>query len=269
MYQETLLRFSVMLFLSFVLFSCAGTRNFGKVDRAGALKCFDAGKTVVMGAPCRSSEIGVVKVTYFDDEDNPSVCSGTLIAADRVLSAAHCLHGAVYRGVVTSDEKSVEIKDAYVHPDFRFDGERFHYDLAVLTLQGEITQVPLVKIQTHTEVKAGDELYIGGVGVSDLSDPSSYGHLRVGSLLVGEVAPDFIFAPFDAQRDTACIGDSGGGVFLVNSKEPVQVGVVSSGTQEECGSGDTNVFTNLSDPNLLAFLNDPLLNGRQFSANAY
>jgi secreted trypsin-like serine protease len=269
MYGKTQSGFGVLMFLSLILFSCEDGNISEKIERTRALKCFKAGQKVAIGVPCRSSDVGVVKVTYFDDEDNPSVCSGTLIAGDRVLSAAHCLNGAVYRGTVSSDEKSVEIKDAYIHPDFRFDGQRFHHDVAVLTLQEEITQVPLVQIQTDVSVKSGDELYISGVGVSDLSDPSSYGSLRAGSLLAGQVASDFIYAPFDPNRDTACVGDSGGGVFLLKNEEPVQVGVISSGTQEKCGKGDINVFTNLSDPNLQVFLNDPLLNGRQFSENPY
>lgn len=258
----------------FVIFSgalccCNDVNTPAKITGADAFSCFNAGQKVAVGVPCRSNDVGVVKVNYFDDEDNPSVCSGTLIAVDLVLSAAHCLNGSVYRGIVTSDDKSVEIEDAYVHPDFRFDGKRFYYDLAVLKLRGPIDQVQIVKIKTDAKVKSGDELYIGGVGVSDLSDPTSYGSLRVGSLLIGEVTSEFIYAPYDPERDTTCIGDSGGGLFLSNNKEPVQVGVVSSGTQEECGKGDTNVFTNLSDPKLRVFLSDPLVNGRRFSEHPY
>jgi len=266
---KTASNFVIFIHCLFLISACDSNSKQKENAGVNAFRCFSEGQKVALGVPCRSRDVGVVKVTYFDDEDNPSVCSGTLIAVDQVLSAAHCLNGAVYRGTVTTDEVSVEIEDAYIHPDFRFDGKRFHYDLAVLTLRKEITQVPIVKIDTDADIRPGDELYIGGVGVSDLSDPTSYGSLRVGSLLIGEVAPDFIYAPFDPRRDTTCIGDSGGGLFRLDDEKPVQVGVVSSGTQEECGKGDTNVFTNLSDTNLKFFLNDPLQNGRQFSSNPY
>lgn len=157
-------------------------------------------------------------------------CTGTLIAADVVLTAGHCvlLSGLFDRytefGVTFAPEFSpaapVVKAVAHVHPDFIFpfaspDNPYDAFDLAVLVLDTEVdlipAQLPPPGLLDDIRGFSGPLTVVGyGISRADAS-PAERGTRRVGSVRLDEV-----FAPlFSTTPDAAvgCIGDSGGPIF--------------------------------------------------------
>jgi secreted trypsin-like serine protease len=171
------------------------------------------------------------------------VCLGTLIAPDRVLTAAHCAQArdlSVLRFVVGSGygERAHRLREVRTHPDFGGD-DRVDLpanDIAVVTLEqpeegaagepladpGEIERTPtIVAVAFH------------GGRVRD-SGPPPFETAENDVLWVR--ASEFA-AGRSGQRQ-ACHGDSGGPAFRVDDLGRRRViGVVSRGLRPDCMSG--------------------------------
>jgi len=157
-------------------------------------------------------------------------CTGTLIAADVVLTAGHCVllsglfEGYTEFGVSFAPQFSpaapVVKVVAHVHPDFFFpfaspDNPYDAFDLAVLVLETEVdlvpAQLPPPGLLDDIGRFSGPLTVVGyGIPRADAS-PAERGTRRAGSVRLDEV-----FAPlFSTTPDAAvgCIGDSGAPIF--------------------------------------------------------
>ena len=83
------------------------------------------------------------------------------------------------------------------------------------------------------------------------------GTLRSGEMRVEETDTNHILAIFDGSGSNTCSGDSGGPALAQNGSGAWGIiGITSTGTVEGCGVGDESIFTNLSDPAMLAFIDE-------------
>lgn len=102
---------------------------------------------IVGGEPASTAEYPWV--VYLTDPGGNQFCGGTLAAADKVVTAAHCVAGSAPRITVVAgrDDKSsndgteADVRDVWVHPGFQ--NASTGSDIAVLTLDRELTQSPL------------------------------------------------------------------------------------------------------------------------------
>jgi secreted trypsin-like serine protease len=216
---------------------------------AAALLVSTTAQAIVGGAPPITDGIGRSVVTIVGSRGN--FCSGSLIAPELVLTAAHCVQpGADYKIVHYSADQKPQLQDVKavaVHPDFQMQAMLAHRataDVALLRLQTAATEkTPSATGTPQLPLAAGAKFTIAGVGVTVRGDGKSAGVTRAAHLLAtgrpGTLQIRLVDPATEGTRDglSACTGDSGGPVFEDQPAGPVIVGVISWSTGPNNGSG--------------------------------
>ena len=209
---------------------------------------------MIGGAPSNDPRMDAVVAIV---RDELTICSGTLIADDLVLTAAHCLEKAtrpqsttlgslkVVTGPTTNpriNENTYDIEHAEIHPKF-WNDYRGAYDFGWLRLARPvkgISPVPLPQTPAHGNavLNATKTILIAGYGFSSLTLPSDGEEPKIGMRLQGTTPVKFrtgaeLFA--GNQAVDACSGDSGGPAFTEvtsedgSTKKLLLLGVTSRG----------------------------------------
>jgi hypothetical protein len=167
----------------------------------------------------------------------PSVCTATLVAPDKILTARHCARPSVsdYRVYFAGQRYGVRpVTTAMRHATF---------DVAVLDLVRPVAGVSPVVLSAALPV-VGQAITIVGFGAVDNAG-TGVGVKRSATNTIGAVyAPDAIWVVNDSRRDaTICAGDSGGPLFGTIGGEERQL-AVAAGTFGPCvqRTGDVSYF---------------------------
>jgi secreted trypsin-like serine protease len=178
-------------------------------------------------------------------------CTGTAIARDLVLTAAHCVQPGASVSVVEHDEgrrpKFIRVAGAERHPTFDFDtaisrGETA--DVALLKLAEPLSsqRLPAV-LGERSIVLIGERFTVAGYGVT-IDGEGRLGPLRSATLMAvrSPSVRHFQLADPATRGETAglgaCSGDSGGPVFEdTGGGRLVVMGVVSWATSPRGGAG--------------------------------
>jgi hypothetical protein len=181
-----------------------------------------------------------------------ATCTGTLITADLVLTAHHCVVERADDGTVLARDlpaKALEIEiggdylpwghamvKAVVAPPCGYDGGPG--DIAILVLSRKLVGLPTMQPRLHGVVAIGEGIEPIGFGLCPLSDDGVHRIDRQGGQ-VQELGPAMIRAPA-----SVCPGDSGGPARSMLTGEIV--GVVSAAVMDESDkTRDRSYFTRL------------------------
>ena len=183
------------------------------------------------------TKINVNEVPWFA---NIRGCGGTLIAPDRVVTAAHCVEGAAPQDrlsrirIAEQTRKGVRFA---LHPNWARD------DIAIIQLDAPITNVAPVGLSAEP----ADQMFVVGRGASNINGRGA-GALREATLRPVTDRDCGLFwesvrnASFSAERhlcavdvdgnrplSSPCSGDSGGPLFTGSRAAPLLVGIVQAG----------------------------------------
>ncbi|HEX8167787.1 MAG TPA: trypsin-like serine protease [Beijerinckiaceae bacterium] len=149
------------------------------------------------------------------------VCSAVIVAADAVLTAAHCATGAPQHRVHWKGEDGtpelVEPAAIAVHPGYdpkAVETRRRSVDLALIKLPQNLPDRFAAATLSGANPSAGARVVFGGYGVAKAGDARSTGTFRTVALLVAEpYGKSTILVWADGVgKAGACTGDSGGPV---------------------------------------------------------
>ena len=191
--------------------------------------------------------------------EHGDLCTGTLIAADLVLTAGHCIEMQPIEVIIGSidlaepDGDVRDVKWARAYPDW-ID----RYDVGVIMLEHPVFARQRAIAQgctTREAFAAGLPLQVVGFGLTTKSGTGDNTRLHQATVpvvdatcardpaCVNAVAPGGEFVAGGHGAD-ACFGDSGGPAYVTTSHGPALVGIVSRGLvefDEPCGGGGVYV----------------------------
>lgn len=210
------------------------------------------------GAPGASIANSVVTIVG----SRGTSCTGSLIAHDIVLTAAHCIApGTTYKLVDygSSPPRLLDIKRVATHPQFSVQSILAHRataDVALLQLAAPAAapKAPATLGGALMPITVGMRLTIVGMGVAQRGNGSSGGVARAASLAVTGKPGSLQIRLVDPLTNNtrtglgACTGDSGAPALLDQNGGSVIVGVVSwsTGPNNTDGCGGLTGVTPLS-----------------------
>jgi trypsin len=194
-------------------------------------------------------------------------CGGTLVKANVVVTAAHCVFGTsasqvqVLTGTrsLTSGGTRRNVTRISIHPSYN--DNTLDYDVAVLTLSSSATGIPLASLAS-ADPAAGTNLLVTGWGNTSATGSSYPTTLRKAtvplistatcngsSVYNGQITTRMICAGFLAGGVDSCQGDSGGPLTRSN----VLTGIVSWG--QGCAQRNKpGVYTRVSNSSINSFI---------------
>jgi secreted trypsin-like serine protease len=238
------------------------TRSILTVAAAVALTFGGAPARAIVGGGAASADgVGRNVVTIVGSRGN--FCSGTMIAPNIALTAAHCVpNGASYKIVEYDAQRTPQLRDitqVATHPQFNLQtmlGHRATADVALLRVASPIAAArqPPPLGAPLAGLAAGSRFAVAGIGVSVRGDGKSGGVVRAANLIAtgrpGTLQIRLVDPVAEGKREGlgACTGDSGGPVFEEQQGRAVVIGVVSwsTGPNGTAGCGGMTGVTPLS-----------------------
>jgi len=179
-------------------------------------RAIDSTRGSIVGGTLAAGDPAVVQVRF------PAAwCSGTLIAPNVVVTAAHCFDdvtepagGTVHvgAGVAAGFDQVVETDAVYVHR--RWTGLVREADLAFVRLAEEVNEVSPLPWRSEplgTDM-LGERIRIVGFGMSDGHTGEGAGEKRSANVTLDAMSPELV--GFGDARQNICYGDSGGPVIF-------------------------------------------------------
>jgi secreted trypsin-like serine protease len=189
-------------------------------------------------------------------DNRGNLCTGTALARDLVLTAAHCVaRSGTYAVRAYQTGEPILARTIARHPRFDFDNylaARATADVALLRLASPLPDIVLpAALAAARRVKAGETLTIAGFGVTAAGTALGLGEPRAARLTVTGIPGSLQIRLHDpATRNQSaglggCTGDSGAPAF--DGAGPLVIGVVSwsTGPQDEEGCGGLTGLTPL------------------------
>lgn len=230
--------------------------TYGQIQRNRRTKFIVNGKVCSANAAATSP---VVKVTL----DGNQHCTGAYVAANTILTAAHCVEDVTCDDLAVENSAGSQIigaSECISHPDYNSGTEPQANDFAIIKLPNDFEGITPVKVATTNAVVGADAAF-AGYGRNETNAET----LRATFNAISDVTTAVISTSYkrgETNEGTTCNGDSGGPLFVFLDGEWKTTGTLSDGSAADCAlpgtnpSSDKSNWANLVDPSNQSFIRD-------------
>jgi hypothetical protein len=257
------MRIEVALLLEYIAHSSSCQRPMRVLSSAGMPRAFLAIFWLFLSAPAVAvtgnappAATWAARPIVMVVDAREDLCTGTALARDLVLTAAHCVTRPVtYQVKAYQTGVTVPVRAIVRHPGFdyaSYAASRATADVALIKLAAPLPDIVTpAGLAAPRRVAAGETLTIAGFGVTLAGTARGLGQPRMATLTVTGKPGSLQIRLYDvATRNTrvglgGCTGDSGAPAF--DGEGPLVIGVVSWSTApgDEEGCGGLTVVTPL------------------------
>lgn len=194
-----------------------------------------------------ASTVGLVFVVKTAEGSGEAICTGTLVSQNVIVTAAHCLGGAVQGFAVFAPDITKATKEdvrpiilADVNPKYRANARYNRSDVALVKFKGDLPAgYKIAELGTAELLKDGSEVTLAGYGASSMSDESADGSavLRKATVLLSKAdasKSEMLFEQYNGAG--ACHGDSGGPAYIQKGDKLYLIGITSTSATPEGGA---------------------------------
>jgi secreted trypsin-like serine protease len=219
-----------------------------------AVLCLSPAFAVTGNAPPAAGWAARAIVMIVDRRDD--LCTGTALAPDLVLTAAHCVSRSIdYEVKAYQTGIAIPVRTIARHPRFdyaAYAASRATADIALIKLAAPLPEVVIpASLAAPRRVAPGETLTIAGFGVTIAGTARGLGQPRMATLTVTGKPGSLQIRLFDvATRNRriglgGCTGDSGAPAY--DGEGPLVIGIVSWSTApgDEAGCGGLTGLTPL------------------------
>lgn len=173
-------------------------------------------------------------------ETDGTICSGTLISEEIVLTAAHCIGESMKIVFGTNardpDAPSRQVVSHLAHESYQPESRRDQNDIALMKFKGPVPSgfSKARFLPANDVVRDQDMLTVAGFGVLSVYPRAGSGVLRHTSLAVKNAAYATTEVLLTSNGTGACYGDSGGPAFVQQGSEYFLFGVANRVTSMWC-----------------------------------
>lgn len=179
-------------------------------------------------------------------DDREDLCTGTALAPDLVLTAAHCVTRPIsYEVKAYQNGQAIKVRSIARHPRFdmaAYAASRATADIALVKLVAPLPDIIVpASLAPSRRVNVGETIVIAGFGVTIAGTPRGLGVPRMAKLAVTGKPGSLQIRLVDPKtRNVAaglggCTGDSGAPAF--DGEGPLVIGVVSWSTAPQDNEG--------------------------------
>lgn len=177
--------------------------------------------SIVGGAPVRGNDPIAKSIVAL--KAGGALCTGSIIDDDLIVTAAHCVDGAVSKmsvvfGLSASDGKTARVVGKEVPAEYSGHATgRDQYDIALIRFEGPLPSGyrKAKLLSAGAELSNGDRVVLAGYGITDALAGTGSGELRKTAVKIKDAGFARTEVLLDQTEGTgACHGDSGGPAFV-------------------------------------------------------